>query len=79
MTWLPNKPKVIRVRYSHLRSPASFSVHLASSSVTPSGYVHKSRDDNCGAYVGAVEEMVGVTEGNSGDGCDFGVDCVSMI
>ena len=44
--------------------PASFSVHLASSAVTPAGSVHKSR----GAYVGAVEEMmcvvcVDVTEG----------------
>ena len=33
--------------------PASFSVHLDSSSVTPAGSVHKSR----GAYVGAIEEM----------------------
>ena len=44
--------------------PASFSVHLASSAVTPAGSVHKSRGDN----VGAVEEMmcdvcVDVTEG----------------
>ena len=38
---------------------ASFSVHLASSYVTPAGSVHKSR----GANVGEVEEMVGVTEG----------------
>ena len=47
--------------------PASFSVHLASSAVTPAGSVHKSRGQ-CGAYVGAVEEMmcvvcVDVTEG----------------
>ena len=47
--------------------PASFSVHLAGSAVTPAGSVHKSRGDN-GAYVGAVEEMmcvvcVDVTEG----------------
>ena len=27
-------------------SPASFSVHLASSAVTPAGSVHKSRGDN---------------------------------
>ena len=44
--------------------PTSFSVHLASSAVTPAGSVHKSRGDN----VGAVEEMicvvcVDVTEG----------------
>ena len=26
--------------------PSSFSVHLASSAVTPAGSVHKSRDDN---------------------------------
>ena len=32
----------------------SFSVHLASSAVTPVGSVHKSRGDN----VGAVEEMM---------------------
>ena len=46
--------------------PASFSVHLASSAVTPAGSVHKSRVT--GVYVGAVEEMmcvvyVSVTEG----------------
>ena len=34
-------------------TPASFSVHLASSAVTPAGSVNKSR-------VGAVEEMMGV-------------------
>ena len=44
--------------------PASISLHLASSSITPAGSVHKSRGDN----VGAVEEMVcvmclGVAEG----------------
>ena len=44
--------------------PASFSVHRASSAITPVGSVHKSRGDN----VGAVEEMVcvvcvSVTEG----------------
>ena len=43
--------------------PASLSLHLASSSITPAGSVHKSRGDN----VGAVEEMgcvlcVGVIE-----------------
>ena len=48
--------------------PASFSVHLASSAVTPAGSVHISRGRQCGAYVGAVEEMmyvvcVDVTEG----------------
>ena len=52
--------------------PASFSFHLASSTVTTAGSVHKSRGDN----VGAVEEMicvvyVSVTEGYSGDGCDL--------
>ena len=44
--------------------PASFSVHLASSSVTPAGYVHKSTGDD---MVDQVEEMmcvvcVGVTK-----------------
>ena len=40
-------------------------LHLASSSITPAGSVQKSRGDQCGAYVGEVEEMVcvGVTEG----------------
>ena len=55
--------------------PASFSVHLASSAVTPAGSVHKSWGDNV-AYVGAVEEMmcvmcVSVTVGHSGDECDL--------
>ena len=44
--------------------PASFSVHMANSTVTPAESVHKSR----GVYVGAVEEMmclvcVSVTKG----------------
>ena len=49
--------------------PASFSVHLASSAVTPVGSVHKSRGVNVvRVIVGAVEEMmcvvyVNVTEG----------------
>ena len=34
------------VRCSRLCPPASFSVHLASSAVTPAGSVHKSRGDN---------------------------------
>ena len=34
--------------------PASFSVHLAGSAVTPAGSVHKSRGDN----VGVLEEMM---------------------
>ena len=61
------------VRCSRLWSPASFSVHLASSAVTPAGSVHNP-GRQCGVYVGAVEEMmcvvcVDVTEGHSGDGC----------
>ena len=42
--------------------PASFSVHLASSAVTPAGFV---QGRQCGVYVGAVEEImcVDVTEG----------------
>ena len=48
--------------------PASFSVHLASSAVTPAGSVPQIHERQCGAYVGAVEEMmcvvcVDVTEG----------------
>ena len=47
--------------------PASFSVHLASSAVTSAESVHNP-GRQCGAYVGAVEEMmcvvcVDVTEG----------------
>ena len=55
--------------------PASFSVHLASSAVTPAGSVHKSQGRQCGAYVGAVEEMMCfvcvwmLQRGHSGDGC----------
>ena len=50
--------------------PASFSVHLASSAVTPAGSVHKSRGDNvvrmwvqlkrrrgCGCYRGGIVVM----------------------
>ena len=37
-------------------SPAIFSVHLASSAVTPAGSVHISRGDNM--YMGAVEEIM---------------------
>ena len=48
--------------------PASFSVRLDSSAVTPAGTAHKSMGCQSGAYVGAVEEMmcavcVSVTEG----------------
>ena len=48
--------------------PASLSLHLASSSITPAGSVHKSRGESVWTYVGAVEEMVcvmcvGVAEG----------------
>ena len=48
--------------------PASFSVHLASSAVTPAGVCPQIQGRQCGAYVGAVEEMscvvcVDVTEG----------------
>ena len=49
----------------------SLSLHLASSSITQAGSVHKSRG---GAYVGAVEEMVCMwvfQRGHSGDGCDL--------
>ena len=38
--------------------PASLSLHLASSYITPAGSVHKSRGENVCAYVSAVEEMV---------------------
>ena len=51
--------------------PVSFYVHLASSAVTPSGSVHKSRGDN----VGAVEEMMCfmcvLQRGHSGDRSDL--------
>ena len=38
--------------------PASFSVHLASSAVTPAGSVHIIQGRQCGVYVGAVKEMM---------------------
>ena len=44
--------------FPHVVHLASFSVHLASSAVTPAGSVHKSRGRQSGAYVGAVEEMM---------------------
>ena len=58
----------------------SFSVHLASSAVTPAGSVHKSRGDN----VGAVEDMmcvvsVDVTEGAVVMDVFWRRLCVSMI
>ena len=54
-------------------SPASYSVHLASSAATPAGSVHNCMGDN---VVRAVEEMcvmcVSVTQGAYGsDGCDL--------
>ena len=56
--------------------PASFSFHLASSSVTPAGSVHKSMGDNvvlmwmqlkrwCVSCVWVLQS------GHSGDGCDL--------
>ena len=58
------------VRSSGLSSTSHLSAHLASSSITPAGYVHKSS----GAYVGEVEEMMCVVWGvlqraHSGEGC----------
>ena len=55
--------------------PASFSVHLASSSVS-GGVCPLIQGWQCGAHVGAVEELicvlyVSVTEEHSGDGCDL--------
>ena len=54
--------------------PASLSIHLASSSITPAGSVHKSRDDNVvhmwvqlkRGYVSCVWKL---ERGHSGDGC----------
>ena len=49
----------------------SLSLHLACSSITPVGSLHKSRGDNVCAYVGEVKEMmcvlcVDVTGGGGG-------------
>ena len=61
------------VRFPTCGPPASFSIHLASSAVTPAGSVHKSRDDNvmcmwvqlkrCGSCLWMLQR------GHSGDGC----------
>ena len=55
---LPTPMTLARVRCSRLWSTSPFSVHLASSAVTNPGR-------QCGAYVGAVEDImcVDVTEG----------------
>ena len=44
--------------------PASFFIHLACSSITPSGSVHKSRGDN-------VVRVWVLQKGHPGDGCDL--------
>ena len=38
--------------------PASFSVHLGSSTVTPAGICPQIQRLQCGVYVGEVEEMM---------------------
>ena len=67
-------------------SPASFFVHLASSAVTPTGSVKKSRGYQHGASVGAVEEMMCVVCASvTGGGVIVVMDviwrrfCVNMI
>ena len=53
--------------------PASFSVHLASSAVTPAGSVHKSRGDNVVRMWVQLKRCVScvwmLQRGHSGDGC----------
>ena len=56
--------------------PDSFSVHLASSAVTPAGSVHKSRSDNV-VYMWVhlkrwcVSCVCVLQRGHSGNGCDL--------
>ena len=65
--------------------PASFSVHLASSAVTPAGSVHKSRGDNVVCMWVQVEKMMCVVCVDVADGDTVVMDvfwrqlCVSMI
>ena len=54
--------------------PASLSLHLASSSITPAGSIHKSRGGNVVLmWVQLKRWYVGVAEGggHNGNGCDF--------
>ena len=55
--------------------PASLSLHLASSSITPAGYVHKSRGDSVVRMWVQLKEMVCVVcvlhMGHTSDGCDL--------
>ena len=57
-------------------SPASFSVHLASSFVTPVGSAHKSRGDNVVRIWVQLKRLCVscvwmLQRGHSGDGCDL--------
>ena len=54
--------------------PASFSLHLASSAVTPAGFVHKSRGENVVRMWVQLKRLCVSCEwvlqrGHSGDGC----------
>ena len=60
------------------------SLHLASSSITPAGSVHKSRGDSVVRMWVQLERWCGscvwvLHRGHSGDGCDLRRLCVSMI
>ena len=44
--------------------PASFSVHLASSVITPAGSVHKSKGDNVGVFLGSTPACVCRADGD---------------
>ena len=57
-------------------SPASLSLHLASSSITPAGSVHNSRGDNVGCMWVQLKRwcvscVYMLQRGHSGDGCDL--------
>ena len=51
--------------------PASLSLHLASSSITPAGFVHKSRGDSVVRMWVQLKRWWVLQKEHSGDGCDF--------
>ena len=51
--------------------PASISLHMASSSITPVGSVHQSRGDAVVHMWVQLKRWWVLQRGHSGDGCDF--------
>ena len=67
-------------RSSRCGPPVSFSLHLASSSITPAGSVHKSRCVcGCGLKRWCVSWVGVLQRGHSDDRCDLARLCLSMI